>query len=475
MDRFLQDIVLFYNGAVLGYTLVIMSSYILLACFSLHSLSKYLKQNSFTDYYDILPSPLAPSVSIIAPAYNEEKTIVENIRSLLSLHYVNVEVIVVNDGSSDNTLQLVKESYKMELVDFAVHMDLACKEIKGVYKSTLPAFGHLIFIDKANGGKADALNAGINVSSNDYVLCIDVDCIIEQDAILKMVKPFMNDKKQVIASGGVIRIANSCKIDSGKIVEVNVPGNFVARVQVIEYLRAFLLGRMAWSNIDGLLLISGAFGMFDKNIVIKAGGYYKETVGEDMELLVRMRRYMIDTHSSYSVAFIPDPLCWTEVPDTWELLKRQRNRWMRGTIETMVTHRAMFFNAKYKILGLLSYPYWFFFELCAPAIEFLGTILFILLALCGLIDWQFFLTLLAMVYFFALMFTFFALLAEEITFYQYKKIPQIAKLIVTAFIEPIVYHPFVVYAAITGFKDTLVGKKAWGKMERKGFNHTTKV
>src|SRR5205085_11873437 len=220
---------------------------------------------------------------------------------------------------------------------------------------------------------ADALNAGINVSKYALFAAIDVDCILEYESLLKMVKPFMEqpEKEKVIAVGGVVRIVNSCEVREGKIIRVNLPKEIIQRVQLWEYIRAFLLGRMAWSRLNGLILISGAFGAFDREIVIKAGGYDHKTVGEDMELVVRMRRYMEEQGVPYKVAYIPDPLCWTEAPATFEILGRQRNRWTRGTIETLKAHRKMFFNPNYGVLGMISYPYWLFFEFLAPLIEFI--------------------------------------------------------------------------------------------------------
>lgn len=275
--------------------------------------------------------------------------------------------------------------------------------------------------------------------------------------------------KRVIATGGVVRIANSCIVKAGRLIKVNLPEKFLPRVQVLEYIRAFLLGRMAWSRLDGLLLISGAFGMFDKEIVIACGGYDHTTVGEDMELVVRMRRYMIENNSPYTVSYIPDPLCWTEAPDNYHILGKQRNRWTRGTMETLWKHRRMFMNPKYKVLGLLSFPYWFFYEYLAPIIEFVGVSITLILAMFGLLYWKFFFLLLLFVYTFAVLFSMLSLLTEEYTFHQYEKKTDFLKLILTAMLEPIIFHPFVVYAAIKGNIDKMKGNTGWGEMVRGGF------
>ena len=307
----------------LAYGAIVCSGYIFSAFFSFLEIREYKRKNGLKDEIALLQSTNLPSISILAPAYNEEANIVENVRSLLTVNYPSCEIVIINDGSKDGTMEKLIESFHLVKDDSIYYNILPSQNIKQIYKSTFKSFKNLKVVDKANGGKADALNAGINVSKHDIICCIDVDCVLESDALLKLIKPFLNNEKKVIASGGIIRIANSCIIEDGKIVEVKLPNKFLIRAQIIEYFRAFLMGRMAWSRVDGLLLISGAFGMFDKETVIEAGGYNPNTVGEDMELLVRMRRLMRNRKVDYTVGFIPDPLCWTEVPHNWTILHRQ--------------------------------------------------------------------------------------------------------------------------------------------------------
>jgi poly-beta-1,6-N-acetyl-D-glucosamine synthase len=457
-------------NAVFIVTALIFTTYLTLTVFSAISLRKYLRKNSYVDYNSIVASPLAPSLSVIAPAFNERETIIDNIRTLLSLYYNNYEVVVVNDGSSDDTLEKIIQAYELEKVNYYFDYRLPCERIRGVYKSMNRSFKKLTVIDKRNGGKADSLNAGLNVCRNDLVVSIDADSIMEPDALLKLVKPFMEAKeKKVIGAGGVIRIANSCEISEGHIQKINLPRKFLPRAQVMEYTRAFLMGRMAWSELDGLLLISGALGMFDREVVIAAGGYSTKTVGEDMELVVRIRRYMTDHGMNYDVVYIPDPLCWTEVPSSIRVLARQRSRWTRGTLETLITHRGLFFNGKYGKLGLLGYPYWLFFEYLAPILEFLGILWFTFLAVTGRLNWPFFLLLFGFVYFFAVSLSIWAVLFEEITFHKYEKRRDVMRMVGTAFLEPLFYHPLVMLMNVKGNIDKLLHINKWGKMERKGF------
>ena len=463
-----------FNGFFLTYGFLLFGSYIIIGILSSIELFFYKKKNSYFRYNSISSYKKIPSVSLIAPCYNEEKNIVENIRSLLLLNYPKIEIIIVNDGSSDSSLQFMIENYDLVRVNLALEHSIATQPLKGIYKSTNKAYSKLVIVDKANGGKADALNSGINIAKNELFLAIDVDCIIEYDAVHRMVKPFLEEEggKKVIASGGVIRVANSCEVENGMVVKVNYPTNFWARFQVLEYFRAFTLGRMAWSKINGLLIISGAFGLFDKKLVLKIGGYDKTTVGEDFELVVRMRKHMHNVEKQkYRVAFIPDPLCWTEVPTTYGVLKRQRNRWTRGSIDTVMKHKKMFLNPKYGKIGLLSFPYWVLFEWMAPIVEFIGIIYFLFLLWFDMVNMQVFWILSLLVFFFSLTFSSFAIFYETYIFNRYKGHKFLLIVFFTAILEMVIYHPLNIIFALSGNYDFFIkkNKKGWGKMTRTGF------
>lgn len=463
-----------FNYFILFFAVSVMVSYLTLAIISAIALKSYLRRNRFVNYQALLSLPDAPRISLIAPAYNEGKTIQENVQSLLSIAYNNFDVIVVNDGSKDDSIPILIAAFELELTDRVYNPQIPTKEVRGIYVSRNPAFSKLIVVDKFNGGKADALNTGINISTNPYVVCIDVDCILDKDVLLKLAKPFLEaHEKRIIATGGVVRIANSCEIKVGKLVRVNVPENWIARIQVLEYLRAFLLGRMAWAKLDGLLLISGAFGMFDREIVVACGGYNHKTVGEDMELVVRMRRFMMERNLPYSVQYIPDPLCWTEAPESYKILRKQRSRWTRGTMETLWIHRKMLFNPRYKLLGWVSYPYWLIYEYLAPIVEFAGLLITILFVCLGVLHWPVFLLLLLFVYLFAVMFSMVAMYTEESTYKRYQTFADLRKLVFIALLEPFIFHPFTVYAALKGNWEKIKGNKGWGDMTRKGFETKT--
>lgn len=447
--------------------------YLATAGLSIMEVNKHLKKSRSFDYRMMLSFNRLPSVSIIAPAYNEEMTIIENIKCLLALQYLDYEIIIVNDGSKDNSLAKIIEHFNLTKVERAYELSVACAPIRGIYQSVNQAYSNLLVIDKENGGKADALNAGINVSKKDLFLAIDVDCIIEPDAILKMVKPFIESNEHVVvASGGVIRVANSCEVVDGKIVKVNYPTNFWAKFQVMEYFRAFTLGRMAWSRLNGLLIISGAFGMFDRRRVIKVGGYDKTTVGEDLELVVRLRRYMHEVEKKkYRVAFIPDPLCWTEVPESYKILSRQRNRWTRGAIDTIRKHKRMFFNPTYGITGMASYPYWVIFEWLAPVIELAGFLFLSYLVLIGGVNSRILILMLLFVMAFSVLFSTIALFIEAYTYNKYRGVKYMLQAYLFILLEMVVYQPANMLFALSGNYDFFFtkNKKGWGNMTRTGF------
>jgi biofilm PGA synthesis N-glycosyltransferase PgaC len=438
-------------------TLVLFTSYLLLGIFSAMALRKYLRKNSYINYNTLVLSPLVPRISIIAPAFNESKSIIDNVRTLLSLYYNNFEVIIVNDGSTDDTFQKIVQAFELVKVNYFFDYRIACERIKGVYKSDNPSYNRLTVIDKNNGGKADSLNAGINISRNSLIVTIDADSIIESDSVLKLVKPFLEEKDhKVIGTGGVIRIVNSCDIERGHIREIKIPEQILPRLQVLEYTRAFLLGRMAWSHLDGLMLISGAMGMFHRETVILAGGYSIKTVGEDMELVLRMRRYKAEREEKYEVTYIPDPLCWTEAPSDFKSLRKQRTRWTRGLIESLWKHRRLFMNPGYGKLGVLGYPY------------FSGFIYTIYLVISHKLNLPFFLLLFLFVYTFAVSLSVWAVLFEEITFHKYGRKRDVLRLLATALVEPFFYPMHTLFAVI-GNIEALWGKQGWGKAKRSGF------
>ena len=468
--KFYNQLPTFFTYIFLLYFFLIGFSYIFMIFFSRSALKYHVNVNSFIDYDVILTSPLQPSLSIIAPAYNEGKTIIENVKSLLAMNYHNYEVLIINDGSTDDTLSKIIEYFSLEEIEYNYTSNLETSEIVSILKSTNPKWNKLLVINKINGGKSDALNVGLNVAKGKYFACIDVDCIIDKKALLKMSKSFLEHQtSRVIATGAVIGVSNNCEVENGNINEMKMPKTWIGSIQTMEYFRAFLLGRVSWSRINGSIIISGAFGFFDKDLAIEVGGYNHKTVGEDMELTMRMRRKMLKDNIRHKVIFSPEPLCWTEVPEKHKILKTQRRRWTRGTIESLWIHRRMFFNKDYGIIGWFSLPYWLLFEWLAPILEFTGLIYFTLCALLGVINWPFFYLLLLLVYFFSTFVSLTSVLFHEYTYKQYTRTKDIFKLIIACLIDPIIFHPRIMFFAIYGNLDKLYNRKtSWGTMSRLG-------
>ncbi|WP_281240202.1 glycosyltransferase family 2 protein [Flavobacterium praedii] len=446
--------------------------YCILAILSYYAIKTYLNNKYFIPNNVVLKSNYLPGVSVVAPAYNEGPNVVYNVKSLLSLSYPKYQVVLVNDGSTDDTLQQLIDEFELVKVDFYYQEKIKTQPVRGHYKSKNPLYSKLLVVDKENGkSKADASNAGINSTKYPLFLCTDVDCILKNDTIIKLAKPFIEAKKRVIATGAGIRISNSCEVKEGFLVKIHFPKGWYPRFQELEYVRAFLFGRMAWSQINGLLLVSGGLGMFDKEIAVAAGGYWHKSLGEDMELITRMRKYMYDNKLPFAIKYIPESLCWTEVPATREVLIRQRVRWARGLIQTLYMHKNIFFNPKYEKTGFLIFPYFFFFEFLIPILEVTGVIVLILGLFILDVNYINFLYLSLVVYLFYLIVTFISILLDDIIYKNYANTKEIIILIVMAIIEPFCYHPVNVYASLKGYYHFFRQKEqSWGNMQRQGFS-----
>jgi cellulose synthase/poly-beta-1,6-N-acetylglucosamine synthase-like glycosyltransferase len=473
---FVEYASVFFETTVFLYGVVLLLIYAMLAVLSFINIRLFLRKESYTDYKVIVGSPLAPGISVIAPAFNEGLTIISNIRSLLTFDYPNYEVIIINDGSTDDTLEKVVNEFSLVKVDFAYDIKLSAKPVRGVYKSTDEAYAKLVIVDKENGkSKADATNVGINVAAYPYFLCTDVDCILHDQTLQMLIRPMMEEeKKRVIATGATLRMANSCEVDEGVLIKIVAPKPLLARFQELEYIRSFVLGKMGWSYINAVPNVSGGLGMFDKEIAVKAGGYDPASFGEDMELRMRMSRYVYDNKIDAAVRYIPTTLCWTEGPTSLKIFMRQRTRWARGLLQLMQAHKKMLFNPAYGRVGLIVFPYNFFFELLAPVIEFLGIIYYIFLIYFGLVNWPYAIILLIFVYTYSVMISSLSVLWDQLTFQYYKTWRDVVGIISMVFIEMLIYHPLIVVFALRGYYFHLSNRThTWGNMQRRGFKKAT--
>ena len=455
----------------LTYSMAIVVIYTGMALVSIFHLFHYKTRNVDFNYDFLLAAgEVAPSVSVIASAYNESATIIPCVRALLNLRYANFDVIVVNDGSTDDTLEKLQKEFQLEKQSDIINYKIKTKKVRGIYRSENIIFRNLIVVDKENGGKADAMNCGINISYKFYVVCVDVDSILERDSLLKLVKAIVENKDEhVIGVGASVHVANGCKFENGSIREYAVPKKYFVGMQVVEYLRAFLIGRISLGQTKSLLIISGALGIFKKEAILKIGGYLTSTLGEDMELVTRIQEYHHDKKIPHLVLYIPDPLLWTEVPETLQSLGRQRTRWTRGLIDTLKLHKKMFLNPKYRSTGLLGYSYFFLFEWMAAIVEMFGYICFIIAFCLGATVWKTFFLLFVFMYLFGTTFSFLGVFINETNFHVYNKTKDVMRLIFYALFEAFIYHPCIVFWSLKGNYMYLRGVKSWGEMRRKGF------
>ncbi|SDZ63713.1 Glycosyltransferase, catalytic subunit of cellulose synthase and poly-beta-1,6-N-acetylglucosamine synthase [Evansella caseinilytica] len=453
----------------MGLVVLVYTGMLLLSIVQLKKEQRLNKQEVYDDYLELT---YTKPVSILVPAYNEEAGIIETVRSLLSLKYPQTEIVVINDGSKDQTLNVMIEHFQMVKIGKVVRKQIETEPIKAVYQSTI--FPHLLLVDKSNGGKADALNAGLNISKYPYFCSIDGDSILETDALLKVMKPIVTsgDEREVIASGGNVRIANGSDIQMGSVLSIRLAKNPLVVMQVIEYLRAFLMGRIGLSRYNMVLIISGAFSVFAKKWVIEAGGYSTNTVGEDMELVVRLHRLVKDRKLKKRVTFVADPVCWTEAPESLTYLQRQRSRWHRGLLESLWLHRGMTFNPKYGTVGTVAFPYFWMIELFGPVIEFMGYLYIVFALFFGGIYLEFAIALFLLFVLYGSVFSMTAVVLEGWSLKRYPKISDVVRLMIFSLFEAVWYRPLTVLWRCGAIIQTLFRSQAWGEMTRKGLAKT---
>ena len=412
-------------------------------------------------------SSLAPPISLLVPAYNEEKSIVDSLRSMLSLNYPNFEVIAINDGSKDGTLQAMIDGFGLEPVSRYHQDEVAHKAIRGLYGSA--AFPKLLVVDKENGGKSDALNAGIDLSRCPIFCAVDADSILESDALLRAVQPFVDDPARTVAVGGTIRIANGCRIERGRVLSMGLPRTILPLFQTVEYLRAFLMARLAWSRLRTLTIISGAFGLFRRQIAVAVGGYTHGTVGEDFDLVMKIHRHMRDKKEDYRITFVPEPVCWTEAPETFRVLGRQRSRWQRGALEVFFRNGDMFGRPRYGRIGTLGLIHIFIVDVMGPPVEVLGYVLVPMLWMLGLLSVDYFLAYLALTFVFGIFVSVGSLMLQEIELQRVPRILDLLLLTAIAVIENFGYRQISNLWRLRGMWQFLRGDQNWGTMTRVGF------
>jgi cellulose synthase/poly-beta-1,6-N-acetylglucosamine synthase-like glycosyltransferase len=455
------------------YSTLVIASYMTMTILAFFEHRKHFTYHDDAYTIDELKkSPYTPGVSIVAPAYNEEKTVITNVKSLLSLDYPDFEVVIVNDGSKDKTLDLLIETFDLVKVPYAYVEKIKTKPFKGLYKtkSDNPSFKRLTVVDKVNGGtKADASNAGVNVVSNKFFVCTDVDCVLDKYALYRIIWPTMASTRRVIAVSAAMRMSNGCIVEEGKMVDTRPPHSLIPLFQDLEYTRSFLIGKTALARINALQNVSGGFGMFDREIVIKAGGYDGDSFAEDMDMVARMIRYMCDAGEDYRIVQIPETCCWTEGPPNLKVLNRQRTRWGRGLFQFYSVHRDMVGNRNYRRYGMLTLTYILIFELMAPVVEALGYLTLLWFFLRGAVNYSTIWIAFGGLYVFAQLLTIVIISYDIWVGTSFKKKSDYLWFVLASLLEPVAYHPLNTFFSLKGYWKHIWGTQmVWGNMTRKG-------
>lgn len=463
----LEIFILAYNNFALLYLIITSIATTVLFLLAIKGVRSYRNQLENWPYYKMITSAFIPPVSILVPSHNEEKTVVNNIKSLLSIEYSQFEVVVINDGSTDGTLDVLRKAFDLKKIEKPYQERITTQEVKSMYVSgKIP---NLTVIDKVNGGKADALNVGINCCKYPLFTAIDADSILEKNSLLKVVRPFIDHPNEVVVTGGIVRVLNGSKVENGYIQEVFLSKSPLAILQTVEYLRAFLFGRMGWSQLNSLLIISGAFGVFKKEVVIQVGGYSADTIGEDMELIMKVHKYMRQEKKDYKIYFVPDPVCWTQAPEDLKSLKGQRIRWHRGLMDSLLNHKEMFLNPKYGSIGMSAIPYFWIVEMFGPLIEVLGYVSVLLSYLLGILNYQFALLFFIFSVLYGVFISIGSVMLEESNFMKYEKVSDYTKMIFYAIIENFGYRQLNSIWRVRAFFGYRRKGNNWGEISRQEF------
>lgn len=459
LDSFLdvgQLVILIYfmsiNTVYLSFTLIAFSDLI-----------AYRRRLWRGDLRAVLGESAYRPISILVPAHNERETIVPNLRSLMALGYPEFEIVVINDGSSDDTMAVLQQAFSLFPVPAAGRVLIRTQPVRGMYRSL--DHPNLVVLDKERGGKSDALNAGLNVSSFPLFCSIDADSLLESDAVLRVARAFAEDER-IVAAGGIIRVLNGSLVREGRVVEAQAPQKPMLLCQSLEYVRGFLTGRTTLAELNSLLIISGAFGVFQKDAVVRAGGYNPDSVCEDMELVVRLHRKAREEKKPAKVIFVPDPICWTQIPSDWRSLLRQRDRWQRGLLETIWKHRRMFLNPKYGSVGLFAMPYYLIFEALGPLVESFGYVFVVALWYFGRLETSFALLFFLFAILYDIVLTGLALILDDLLFRRYERARDLARMIAASFIAYLGYRQVLAFTRSFAFLTVFRRKRHWGHIQR---------
>jgi cellulose synthase/poly-beta-1,6-N-acetylglucosamine synthase-like glycosyltransferase len=457
-----QHLLDMFNVLTIGYFWTGNGIYTVLMFISLAFAILHKRRAAYEGLEDLRQLGILPPLTVIVPAYNEEDSIIETAESVRHADYPGLRLVVVDDGSTDSTLARLIRAFQLARTDLIYRASVSTAAVTAIFSSA--EFPNLTVISKKHGGKADALNAGINFSRSPYVCTLDADSLVEPDGLLRLMAPIVRSTRNVVVSSGIICIRNGCKVVQGRVEEVRLPGSWMERLQVVEYLRSFLFGRAGWNLMRGTLVASGAMLVFHRQNVISAGGFSASTVGEDTELVVRLQRDAERRHEPIKISFSFDPVCRTQCPASFSMLARQRRRWQLGLCQTLWLNADMLFNPKFGVLGMCSFPFHFYIECLGAAVEFLGYLAVPVAFLLHLALWSFYVPLVLLSLLYAALLSVGAVLLEELTSRRYPRRRDLYLLLAGALIDNFGYRQLILYYRVQGLARFLMGFHQWEKV-----------
>jgi cellulose synthase/poly-beta-1,6-N-acetylglucosamine synthase-like glycosyltransferase len=451
-------------AALLSYWVVLHIGYLAITLLSLRQTRERVGQARHTDYGLIANSRVTIPVSVIIPAYNEQELLIPAVQSALGSDHPEFEVIVVNDGSTDDTLALAIEQFNLARADVFHPSPLTTQPVRGTYHSR--SFPNLWLIDKENGAAADAYNAGVNLARYRYIVQVDADCILEPDTLLRAMRVVNRDPKRIVGIGGQLRPSNGLELENGRILAEKLPPQRIARLQLIEYLSAFLGQRPGWSRLNSVPVVAGGFGAWRKDVVIELGGYATDVTHPDIELTIAAHEMFHRNNLPYRVEYVPDAVVWTQVPPSIKDLRAQRKRWQRVVFEVVWKYRRMLLNPRYGVVGTVGMPYLLLYEALGPFIEAAAYLLTATLAALGLLELQFLLLFLALSFGLSIAVRLAGILCDVAYFARYSR-AEMMRLLVLCFIEPAI-RLLLIPGRILAFFEFATGRKTWEPMQRVG-------
>ena len=455
-----------FNVVIVSYFFLANGTYTLLMIISLGSVWLHNRRLTYQGLDELRESAVTPPVTILVPAWNEQEVIVDSIRSILRTDYPSLEVVVIDDGSTDGTLSRLLTAFRLVKMDLIYRPRLTTKSLRGFYLN--PRIPNLLVISKENGGKPDALNVGINICRTPYFCTLDADCFLERDALLRLMRPIVRSPINTVASGGIVRILNGCEVQDGKVVKVRLPKTGIERFQVVEYLRSFLFGRTGWDLLGGTLIVSGAFAVFHRETVIDTGGFQHETVTEDMDLIVQIHRWAVHHKRKIKMKFTSDPVCWTECPSTLKMLGRQRRRWQLGLCQTLWKSSEILFNSRFGAIGMISFPFHLYVEGLGAVVEFLGYFMVPLALIFGMVPVPLFVLFVVLSVVYGAFLSVGSVLLEELTYRRYPSFRELMTLLWYAVLENIGYRQLVLFYRVQGVLRFVTGFRKWEKVAHVG-------